>query len=53
VPAKKYVPWIATALVLCYLFASPGATDHRVETAAGGLASAAGALATFMNELAS
>lgn len=52
-PAKKYVPWIATVLVLCYLFASPGAPDDRVQTAAGGLASAAGALATFVNDLAS
>jgi hypothetical protein len=53
VPAKRYVPWVATAFVLCYMLRSPATAGRTVETAAGGLASAAGALATFVDELAS
>ncbi|MCW2904472.1 MAG: hypothetical protein JWO67_6737 [Streptosporangiaceae bacterium] len=52
-PAKRYVPWVATAFVLCYMLRSPATAGRTVETAAGGLASAAGALATFVDELAS
>lgn len=52
VPAKKYVTWAAAAFVAFYLVRSPRGPADSVQEAAGGLASAAGSLARFVNGLA-
>ncbi|MEV4673236.1 MULTISPECIES: hypothetical protein [Actinomadura] len=51
-PAKKYMTWAAVAFVAFYVIQQPDGAAQTVETAANGLASAAGSLATFVNALA-
>lgn len=52
VPAKKYATWAAAAFVAFYLLKSPEGAAVSVHNAAGGLASAAGSLARFVDALA-
>ena len=52
VPAKKYMTWVAVAFVAFYVINQPDGAAQSVENVAGGLASAAGSLATFVNALA-
>ncbi|WP_165964514.1 hypothetical protein [Actinomadura sp. KC216] len=51
-PAKKYATWVAVAFVAFYVINQPDGAAQSVENVAGGLASAAGSLATFVNALA-
>jgi hypothetical protein len=51
-PAKKYLTWAAAAFVTFYVVTQPEGAARSVETAADGLASVAGSLATFVNSLA-
>ncbi|MDL4773408.1 MULTISPECIES: hypothetical protein [Thermomonosporaceae] len=51
-PAKKYFTWAAVAFVAFYVFSQPEGAAKSVYTAADGLASAAGSLATFVNAIA-
>lgn len=52
VPAKKYMTWVAVAFVAFYVIKQPDGAAQSVETAANGLASAAGSLTAFVNALA-
>ncbi|QXJ27046.1 hypothetical protein AGRA3207_004185 [Actinomadura graeca] len=51
-PAKKYMTWAAAAFVAFYVIREPDRPARSVGRAAGGLASAAGSLSTFVNALA-
>ncbi|MFD0856523.1 hypothetical protein ACFQ07_30070 [Actinomadura adrarensis] len=51
-PAKKYLTWAAAAFVTFYVVTQPEGAARSVQTAADGLASVAGSLATFVNSLA-
>ncbi|GGU95694.1 hypothetical protein ACFHW2_15365 [Actinomadura sp. LOL_016] len=48
-PAKKYLTWAAVAFVAFYVVTQPDGAARSVESAAGGLADAAGSVITFMN----
>lgn len=50
-PAKKYMTWAAAAFVAFYVINQPDGAVRSVESAANGIASAAGSLATFVNAL--
>ncbi|WP_165966698.1 hypothetical protein [Actinomadura sp. 7K507] len=51
-PAKKYMTWVAVAFVAFYVINQPDGAAQSVESAASGIASAAGSVATFVNALA-
>ena len=51
-PAKKYLTWAAVAFVAFYVIKQPDGAAQSVESAATGLASAAGSIATFVETLA-
>ncbi|WP_168221174.1 hypothetical protein [Actinomadura sp. WMMA1423] len=51
-PAKKYITWAAAAFVAFYVITQPDGAARSLETAASGLSSAAGSVATFVNSLA-
>ncbi|MBC6456427.1 hypothetical protein [Actinomadura sp. HBU206391] len=48
-PAKDYIPWVATAITLCHPLESSVWTAPDVESGADGLASAAGALPALVH----
>ncbi|MEW2357907.1 MULTISPECIES: hypothetical protein [Thermomonosporaceae] len=50
-PAKKYFTWAAAAFVAFYVIKQPDGAAGSVRSAAEGIASAAGAMATFVTEL--
>lgn len=50
-PAKKYFTWAAVAFVAFYVIREPDGASRSVQSAAEGIASAAGAMATFVTEL--
>ncbi|WP_169807942.1 hypothetical protein [Actinomadura hibisca] len=51
-PAKKYLTWAAVAFVALYVFQQPEGAARSVQDAAGGIASVADSLATFVGALA-
>lgn len=51
VPAKKYLTWAAAAFVAFYMINQPEGAAKSVNSAANGLASAAGSLTTFLGAL--
>ncbi|MFF5262595.1 hypothetical protein ACFY4C_26980 [Actinomadura viridis] len=50
-PAKKYITWAAVAFVAFYMIKHPDGAARSVQTAADGISSAAGSLATFVTEI--
>lgn len=50
---KKNLRYVAIAFVIFYLLSSPTGAAHTVKKAAGGVATAATRLATFVNALGS
>ncbi|MQY05381.1 hypothetical protein [Actinomadura macrotermitis] len=50
-PAKKYLTWAAAAFVAFYMINQPEGAAKSVNSAANGLASAAGSLTTFLGAL--
>ena len=51
-PAKKHLTWAAVAFVAFYVVKQPDAAARSLNDVAGGLASVAGSLATFVTTLA-